>query len=70
MIATGVSELASVVGTQAACIALAVSRATHYRRGQGPRHGPRAPRPSPARSLTEIERTTVLDLLHAERPHR
>ncbi len=67
MIATGVTELAPVVGTQAACIALAVSRATHYRRARGPRLGPPVPRPRPPRSLTEIERTTVLDLLHAER---
>jgi len=67
MIASGVSELASVVGTSTACIALAVARATHYRRTMGPRHGPPAPRPSPARALTEIERTTVLDTLHADR---
>ncbi len=67
MIATGVSELASVVGTSAACAALAVSRATHYRRTRGPRLGPPVPRPRPARALTENERTTVLDLLHGER---
>ncbi len=67
MIATGVTELASVVGTQAACIALAMSRATHYRRTRGPRLGPPVPRSRPARALTEIERMTVLDLLHAER---
>jgi putative transposase len=67
MIATGVSELAPVTGTRAACAALAVSRATHYRRTAGPRLGPPAPRPSPARALTEIERTTVLDTLHADR---
>lgn len=67
MIATGVAELAPVTGTVAACAALAVSRATHYRRIAGPRLGPPAPRPSPARALTEIERTTVLDLLHTER---
>ena len=67
MIATGVSELASVVGTSAACIALAVSRATHYRRTRGRRLGPPAPRPSPARALSETERTTVLDLLHSDR---
>ena len=67
MIATAVTELASVVGTSAACAALAVSRATHYRRDRGRRLGPPAPRPRPARALSEIERTTVLDLLHAER---
>ena len=67
MIATGVTELAPVVGTSAACAALAVSRATHYRRTRSPRLGPPAPRPSPARALTETERTAVLDLLHTER---
>lgn len=67
MIATGVSELSPVVGTSAACAALAVSRATHYRRTRSPRLGPPAPRPSPARALTETERTTVLELLHSDR---
>lgn len=67
MIATGVTELAPVTGTRAACAALAVSRATHYRRIAPRRHGPPAPRPSPARALTKTERTTVLDLLHTER---
>jgi putative transposase len=67
MIASGVTELAPVVGTRAACAALAVSRATHYRRDRGPRLGPPAPRPSPTRALSEAERTAVLELLHAER---
>ncbi len=67
MIATGVTELGPVVGTRAACAALAVSRATHYRRTAGRRLGPPAPRPSPARALTETERTAVLDTLHTER---
>ena len=67
MIATGVAELAPVTGTVAACAALAVSRATHYRRTKGPRLGPPAPRPSPARALNETERTAVLDALHADR---
>ena len=67
MIAMGVTELAPVVGTSAACAALAVSRATHYRRDRGRRLGPPAPRPSPVRALSETERTAVLDLLHTER---
>ncbi len=67
MISTAVNELASVVGTRAACAALAISRATHYRRDRGPRLGPPAPRPSPPRTLSEIERTSVLDLLNGER---
>jgi len=67
MIATAVNELASVVGTRAACAALAISRATHYRRDREPRLGPPAPRPSPPRALSPIERTAVLDLLNGER---
>jgi putative transposase len=67
MIASGVSELASVVGTSAACIALAVSRATHYRLARSPRLEPPAPRPRPARALSRDERTAVLETLHAER---
>lgn len=67
MIATAVTELAPVVGTSAACAVLRLSRATHYRRDRGRRLGPPAPRPSPARALTEIERTAVLDLLHSDR---
>ena len=67
MIATAVTELASIVGVSAACAALGVARATHYRRAGDPRLGPPLPRSRPARALTEIERTTVLDLLHGER---
>jgi putative transposase len=67
MISTAVNELASVVGTRAACAALAISRATHYRRERQPRLGPPAPRPSPPRALSEIEQATVLDLLNGER---
>ena len=67
MIATAVTELASVVGVSAACAALAVSRATHYRRDRDPRLGPPLARPRPGRSLSAIERTAVLDLLHGER---
>ena len=67
MIATAVIELAPVVGTKAACAALLVSRATHYRRTRGPRLGPPAPRPRPGRALTALERATVLETLHAER---
>ena len=67
MIATAVNELAGVVGTRAACAALAISRATHYRRDREPRLGPPAPRPSPPRALSDIEQATVLDLLNGER---
>lgn len=67
MIASGVTELAPVVGTRAACAALVVSRATHYRHAVGQRLGPPAPRPSPARSLAVEERATILEVLHSER---
>ena len=58
-------ELGPVVGTQAACRALGVSRASLYRR--------RRPRPAasarsrPPRALTAGERGTVLDQLHSPR---
>ncbi|MBI3629711.1 MAG: IS3 family transposase [Candidatus Rokubacteria bacterium] len=67
MIAAGVTELAPVVGTRAACAALVVSRATHYRHAVGRRHGPSAPRPAPPRSLAVEERATILEVLHSER---
>jgi putative transposase len=67
MIATGVDELAPVTGTRGACAALAIPRASHYRRSRGPSHGPRRPRPAPPRTLSEPERSAVLDELHAPR---
>ena len=67
MIATGVDELAPVTGTRGACAALAIPRASHYRRSHGPGHGPRRPRPAPPRTLSGPERAAVLDELHAER---
>lgn len=67
MIAAGVDELAPVVGTRGACAALAVPRASHYRHLRGPCHGPRMPRPAPARALSEPERAVVLGELHSPR---
>jgi putative transposase len=67
MIATGVDELALVTGTRGACAALAIPRASHYRRSRGPSMGPRRPRPAPPRTLSGPERTAVLGELHAER---
>lgn len=66
MITTAVAELSGVVGTTAACAALSVSRATHYRRRE-PRHGPPTPRPAPARALSQEERSIALGLLHSDR---
>ena len=67
MIASSVDELAPLTGTRAACAALAVPRASHYRRTSGPRHGPARPRPTPPRALSDPERAAVLDELHHER---
>ena len=67
MIATGVDELAGVVGTRGACAALAVPRASHYRHLRGPRQGPALPRPAPARALSDPERAAVLGELHSDR---
>jgi putative transposase len=67
VIAAGVDELVPVVGTRDACRAMGLPRASHYRRRQGRRQGPPAPRPSPPRALSEPERTAVLGELHAER---
>ena len=58
-------ELASTVGTQAACRALGVSRATVYRRRRP--GAPPAPRPRPARALVDAERHAILAELHHPR---
>lgn len=60
-----VLELAPVVGLVAACAALAVSRATFYRRQLPP--APREPRPRPHRALPDDERANVLAVLNSER---
>jgi putative transposase len=60
-----VLELAPVVGLAAACVALAVSRATFYRRQLPP--APRPPRPPSHRALPAAERAQVLQVLNSER---
>jgi putative transposase len=67
LIAAGVDELAPVVGTRDACRAMAVPRASWYRRSRGRRHGPPKPRPAPPRALSNGERSAVLAELHADR---
>ena len=62
---TAVAELEPAVGTQAACRALGVSRASLYRRRR-PRP-PAAARPRPPRALTAGERQSVLEQLHSPR---
>ena len=60
-----VLELAPVVGLVAACAALAVSRATFYRRQMPP--AARHSRPAPPRALPAEERAEVLSLLNSQR---
>lgn len=61
-------ELAVEVGTKPACEALAVPRSSFYRRRIANHLSlALAPRPTPARALSEPERMAVLDVLHQER---
>ena len=63
-----VSELASDVGTSAACQALGMPRASYYReRRASVCPAVTTSRPSPARALGLAERATVLAHLHGER---
>jgi putative transposase len=59
-----VLELAPVVGLVAACTALAVSRATFYRRQQPVEPAP--PRPTPPRALSTAQRNAVLAVLNSD----
>jgi transposase InsO family protein len=59
-------ELAVTVGIVAACAALAVARATYYRRA-APDPSPPEPRPTPARALAADERAVVLAELNSPR---
>lgn len=61
-----IGELASVVGTSAACAALGEPRASYYRRHRkspAPPRRQRKRRPQP-RALSEPERAAVLEVLH------
>jgi putative transposase len=60
------SDLASVTGIKRACRALAVSRATFYRRSK-PSSGHRQPPTRPARALGAEQRDRVLAVLDSER---
>jgi putative transposase len=69
MVEEAIRELAPVIGTRAACVALGQSRATYYRRH---RQSPPALRPPRARAaqpraLSAAERAEVLGVLHADR---
>ena len=67
MIETAFEQLEPVLGTKGACLAVGRSRASHYRRGRPPATGPAKPRPTPPNALSQMERETILDVLHGER---
>ena len=67
MIEQTVEELAPLVGTRPACRALGAAPATIYRRRNPPAPRPRRPRPAPARTLSQAERSAILEVLHSER---
>ena len=60
-----VTEIAPLLGIVAACMTLAVARATYYRRLRP--HSLPAPRRTPPRALGTDERQAVLDVLHEPR---
>ena len=60
-------ELAGHVGVRAACKALRVAHSTYYRRRRPKKTGQRQPRPTPARALSEAERTEVFEVLCSSR---
>jgi putative transposase len=67
MIEQTVRELTPLVGTRRACRVLGAAPATIYRHRRPTDLKRKRPRPAPARALSELERQTVLDLLHSER---
>ena len=62
-----VEEVAAQVGRRAACEALGVPPASHYRSRRPLRSGPRKPRPRPHRALEPGQRAEVLDVLQSNR---
>ncbi len=61
------SQIASLLGTRAACAAIGRARATHYRRTRPGRVTPRTPRPAPVNKLSSEEADKILSVLHSER---
>ena len=55
------------MGVRAACKALRVAHSTYYRRRRPKKTGQRQPRPTPARALSEAERTEVFEVLCSSR---
>ena len=65
---TAATQLSTSVGCAAACRALDLPRASFYRaRAPRPESDAIAPRPKPARALSDTERQTALVHLHSER---
>jgi putative transposase len=65
---TAATQLSASVGCAAACRALDLPRASFYRAQVPPSEaGAVAPRPTPARALSDTERQTALGHLHSER---
>ena len=65
---TAATQLSASVGCAAACRALDLPRASYYRaRTPRPESDAIAPRPKPARALSDTERQTALVHLHSER---
>ena len=62
-----IETLAQSIPVSQACAALGFPRSHLYRSRQPQPVGEKAPRPSPARALSPIERATVRDLLESER---
>jgi putative transposase len=67
MIEQIVEELTPLVGTRPACRALGAAPATIYRRRRPAAPAACRPRPVPARTLSESERSAVLEVLHCKR---
>src|ERR1019366_8732066 len=65
VLVNAVTEIAPLLGIVAACMTLAVARATYYRRLRP--HSLPAPRRTPPRALGTDERQAVLDVLHEPR---
>jgi putative transposase len=61
-----VLEAAPRLGVVQTCAAFGIARASYYRQ-RAPVHGPKLPRPSPARRIPDAERGAVLSTLHEPR---
>jgi len=59
--------LADTVGVNRACATLALPRSAVYRARQPQRAKPAPPRPTPARALSEGEKSVVRETLNSER---